>query len=70
MSFYVQRNLHEIIADFLPEIIDARMKWDDIFKGLKKKLSTKNSTFSQNYPAKAEGKIKTVPDKQIERICC
>ena len=63
MPFYIQGNCNEIIAAFLSEIRDARKKWDDTFKALKKKLSTKNSTFSKNYPAKAEGKIKTFPDK-------
>lgn len=33
-----------------------------------KKLSSKNSTFSKNYSAKAKGKIKTFPDKQTENL--
>lgn len=66
---FIQSNHNKIIADFLSEIIDARKEWDDIFKGLKKKVPTKNS-FSKNYPAKAEGKLKIFLDKQPERICC
>lgn len=62
MLSHKQENSCKINIDFSQEIVEARRQWDDIFKVLKKKKSTKNL-----HPAKLsfknEGEVKTFPDQ-------
>lgn len=56
MILHIQKNTMKLVAEFLPEIMEARRRqWDDIFK-MPKKMSTKNSTCS-NLSFKTESKI-------------
>ena len=45
MSLHIQTNAMKQVAEFLPEIMEPRRQWDDIFEMLKK-MSTKNSIYS------------------------
>ena len=36
------RDLKKVTVGFLSETMEAKRQWDDIFKGLKENLSTKN----------------------------
>lgn len=40
---HIQRILNKILVDFLSKTMKMKRQWEDVFKALKEKLSTKNS---------------------------